>query len=149
MLEQVYTHVKISLNELEEWLRAKYCLPSILTGFYIEENNLVVTFTEKESLLKEKSVETPKKQRLRKSTKKRNRMKTRGWTIVARIINRKGQKCTIYQPFVEALRNPNLTLEEQNKIVEDILRSNKNKPSDESIQYYLTNTLEYLNGERN
>ena len=149
MLGQVYTSVKISSLEIEEWLRAKYVLPSILCDLNIEDNGLVVTFTEKESTLKEKESEPPIKQGLKKRTsKKRNRMKTRGWSVVARIINSKGQKCSIYQPFVEALQKPDLTVEEQNKIVERILRSNKNKPSEDSIKYFLENTLEYLKGEK-
>ena len=149
MQEQVYTLVKIPLTEIEEWLRSKYILPSILTDFRIDEKSLVITFTDKENILREIESQTPKKQgSKRRSPKKRNRMKTRGWGVVARITNSKGQQCTIYQPFVEALQKPNLTVEEQNKIVEGILRSNKNKPSEDSIKYYLENTLEYLKGEK-
>ena len=70
-------------------------------------------------------------------------MKTREWEI-GRITNSKGQKCSIYKPFVDALQNPNLTNEEQKKVVEEILRSNRNRPSETSIQYFLENTLEYL-----
>jgi hypothetical protein len=75
-------------------------------------------------------------------------MKTRGWQIVARITNSKGQKCTIYKPFVDALQDPKLAIEEQKKLVEKILRSNRNRPSEASIQYFLENTLEYLNSIR-
>lgn len=145
MQEQVYTLVKIPLTEIEEWLRAKYILPSILSDFRIEEKNLVITFTEKENTPREIELQTPKKpESKRRSPRKRNRMKTRGWGVVARITNSRGQQCTIYQPFVEALQKPNLTIEEQKKIVEGILRSNKNKPSEDSVQYFLENTLEYL-----
>jgi len=149
MQEQVYTLVKIPVTEIEEWLRSKYVLPSLLSDFRIEEKSLVIIFTEKENLLKERELQALKKQGLkRRSPKKRNRMKTRGWNVVARITNSKGQQCTIYQPFVEALQKPNLTMEEQNKIVEGILRSNKNKPSEDSVKYFLENTLEYLKGEK-
>lgn len=71
-------------------------------------------------------------------------MKTRGWESIARITNSRGQKCTIYRPFVEALNNSELTNEEQKRLVEKILRSNRNRPSEGSIQYFLENTLEYL-----
>jgi hypothetical protein len=71
-------------------------------------------------------------------------MKTRGWQVVARTTNSKGQKCSIYKPFVDALKNTELPLDERKKIVEGILRSNRNRPSEESIQYFLENTLEYL-----
>jgi hypothetical protein len=72
-------------------------------------------------------------------------MRTRGWEVVARISNSKGQKCSIYKPFADALQDPKLTIEERKKIVEGILRSNRNRPSEESISYFLENTLEYLN----
>jgi hypothetical protein len=71
-------------------------------------------------------------------------MKTRGWVPVGRIVNSKGQKCTIYKPFVDALQNQELTPEEQRKKVESILRANRNRPSEESVEYFLDNTLEYL-----
>ena len=71
-------------------------------------------------------------------------MKTRGWAVVGRITNSKGQKCSIYKPFVDALQSQKLTIEEQKKKVESILKANRNKPSEESIQYFLENTLEYL-----
>lgn len=73
-------------------------------------------------------------------------MKTRGWEVVARITNSKGQKCTIYKPFVAALQDPDLSLDEQRKRVEAILRANRNRPSENSIMYFLDNTLEYLKG---
>ena len=74
-------------------------------------------------------------------------MKTRGWEVVARITNSKGQNCAIYKPFVDALQNQKLPIDEQKKLVEGILRSNRNRPSETSIQYFLENTLEYLKKE--
>ena len=73
-------------------------------------------------------------------------MKTRGWQVIAKFVNSKNQKCSIYKPFVDALQGKSMTLEEQRKTVESILRSNRNKPTNESIQYFLENTLEYLKG---
>jgi hypothetical protein len=70
-------------------------------------------------------------------------MKTRGWDIVARMTNQKGQSCAIYSPFVAALSQP-LSAVEQRSAVVRILRSNGNRPSEESISYFLENTLEYL-----
>jgi hypothetical protein len=75
-------------------------------------------------------------------------MKTRGWDVVARITNSKGQYCAIYKPLVEALQNPKLTIEEQKKAVEGILKSNRNRPTETSIQYFLENTLEYLQKQK-
>lgn len=147
MIEQTYKIVKIPINEIEAWLREKYSLPSTLTDVRLEEKTLVISFTENTSPLKEIDSQQVKKSNVkRRSPRKRNRMKTRGWLAVARITNSKGQQCTIYKPFVDALEKPNLTSEEQRQLVEKILKLNKNKPSEESITYYLENTLEYLKG---
>ena len=147
MIEQTYKIVKIPITEIEAWLREKYSLPSTLTDVRLEEKILIISFIETENQVKEIDLHQLKKTNSkRRSPKKRNRMKTRGWFTVARITNSKGQQCTIYKPFVDALEKPNLTHEEQKQLVEKILKSNKNKPSEESIQYYLENTLEYLKG---
>jgi hypothetical protein len=147
MPEEVLTTVKIPLSEIETSLRNKHVLPSRLTEARVEGENLILFFSdESQSILQ---VEEPLlrvtegPQRKRKPRKRRNRMKTRGWVVVSRFTNSKGQKCSIYKPFVEALKN-DLNSEEQRKRVESILRSNRNKPSEESIQYFLDNTLEYL-----
>jgi len=71
-------------------------------------------------------------------------MKTRGWEIIDRMTNSKGQKCAIYKPFVDVLQNPSLSREGQREVVKKILRKNRNRPSETSIQYFLENTLEYL-----
>lgn len=151
MTTQVITLVKVPITEIEEWIRTKYDLPSLLTDFKIEENNLVLHFREDENTNKEinEQIVSATKPRRRRAHRKRNRMRTRGWEVAGRISNSKGQKCTIYKPFVEALQNTNLTNEEQKKVVERILRSNKNRPSEVSIQYFLENTLEFLNSGTN
>jgi len=147
MIEQTYKIIKIPFAEIEAWLREKYSLPSILNDVRLEEKLLVFSFIENEApLIPVISDENRKTSVKRKSPKKRNRMKTRGWLSVARITNSKGQKCTIYKPFVDALEKPNISYEEKKQLVEKILRANKNKPSEESILYYLENTLEYLKG---
>jgi hypothetical protein len=148
---QVITLVKVPISEIEEWIRTKYDLPSLLTDFRIEENNLVLHFREDENSDKEINLQTTpaRTSRKRRAQRKRNRMRTRGWEIAGRITNSKGQKCTIYKPFVDALKNTNLTNDEQKKIVEKILRANRNRPSDNSIQYFLENTLEFLTNKTN
>ena len=149
MVEEVLTLVKVPISEIEEWMRAKHVLPKVLTDFRIEENNLILYFsnehTQKESdpQLFQTSV------RKRRARRKRNRMKTRGWEVVARMTNSKGQECAIYKPFVEALQDRTLNPEEQRKFVEKILRSNGNRPSETSIQYFLENTIEYLRNQGN
>lgn len=149
MTGQVITLVKIPIAEIEEWVRIKHALPPVLTEFHIEEKDLVLYFQEDElSENIEDSQPNRDSHRKRRAHRKRNRMKTRGWETVARITNSKGQNCAIYKPFVDALKNPELTVDEQRKIVERILKSNRNKPSEGSIQYYLENTCEYLQSQK-
>jgi hypothetical protein len=150
MPEEVLTVVKIPLSEIEESLREKHTLPSKLADAHIEGEHLVLSFTDEGQNVSEKEEKhsilpiIQNHQRKRRLRKKRNRMKTRGWAVVGRITNSKGQKCSIYKPFVEALQNQQLAVEEQRRKVESILKSNKNRPSEESVQYFLDNTLEYL-----
>jgi hypothetical protein len=144
MSEEIVTMVKIPITEIEDWIRARHVLPSVLAEYRLDGNDLVLCFKEEVSDTELNSHSLGKPIRRRRSRRKRNRMKTRGWQVVARITNLKGQKCTIYKPFVDALKNQNITDEEQRKLVEKILRSNRNRPSEASIQYFLENTLEYL-----
>jgi hypothetical protein len=146
MPEEVKTIVRIPLEEIEESVRSKHVLPKLLAEVHIEESFLVLTFVDELNMnneITEPALQEAGKKR-RRSRKKRNRMKTRGWDVVARITNSKEQKCTIYKPFVDALSNSKLTNQEQKKQVEQILKSNRNRPSEDSIQYFLENTLEYL-----
>lgn len=150
MTEEVLTLVKIPIMEIVEWIRTKHVLPKVLTDFRIDEKALVLCFSDEPVF--ERSLESPLAASLnpkrRRAHRKRNRMKTRGWLMVGRITNAKGQKCTIYKPFADALQDPKLTVEDQKKIVEKILRSNRNRPSDASVRYFLENTLEYLSTVR-
>lgn len=145
MTAEIQMFVKVPLSEVEEWIRSKYTLPEILNDFRIEGENLVLCF--KENTKSEEQPDTiPAKKRSirRRSRQKRNRMKTRGWEIIDRMTNSNGQKCVIYKPFVDALQNTTLSKEEQKEVVKKILRKNRNRPSETSIQYFLENTLEYL-----
>ncbi len=74
----------------------------------------------------------------------RNRMKTRGWQVVAKIVNSKGQTAVVYKPFVEALFGKQLTPAQQRAVVSEILRSNGNDPTEASVEYFLTSTIDYL-----
>ena len=44
-------------------------------------------------------------------------------------------------------RTIDLNIDEQRKKVESILKLNRNKPSEESVNYFLENTLEYLRSQ--
>ena len=147
MPEEVLTIVKIPLSEIAESYRSKHTIPSNLTEARIEGDSLILSFAEETANIEESpaiSSTSQNSHRKRRSRRKRNRMKTRGWAPVGRIVNSKGQRCTIYKPFIDALQNQQLMPEEQRKKVESILRANRNRPSEESVDYFLNNTLEYL-----
>jgi len=143
------TLVKIPITDIVDWIRTKHALPSVLKEFRVEEETLVLCFAEDEESQREQNSQLLKNHaRKRRARRRRNRMKTRGWEVVARITNSKGQYCAIYKPFAEALQDPKLTIEEQKKVVETVLKSNRNRPAEASIQYFLDNTLEYLQKQR-
>jgi hypothetical protein len=150
MQGEVLTLVKIHVSEIEDLVRSKHNLPEVLTDVQVEGDSLVLYFREKSNTestkrsIKVQKVKTGKRRRIRR---KRNRMKTRGWKVAARIRNSKGQRCAIYEPFVEALKQP-LPQVDQKLIVAKILKSNGNRPSESSIEYFLENTLEYLKMQR-
>jgi len=150
MQEEVFTVVKVRLSEIEELVRSRHTLPEVLTDIQVEGDSLFLYFREKQNIenekesIREKKIKTRKKRRKRR---KRNRMKTRGWEVVARIRNSKGQRCAIYAPFVDALNQP-LPRSDQKLLVAKILKSNGNRPSETSIEYFLENTLEYLKLQR-
>ena len=150
MQGEVLTLVKIHVSEIEDLVRSKHNLPEVLTDVQVEGDSLVLYFREKSNAestkrsIKIQKVKTRKRRRIRR---KRNRMKTRGWKVAARIRNSKGQRCAIYEPFVEALKQP-LSRVDQKLIVAKILKSNGNRPSESSIEYFLENTLEYLKMQR-
>ena len=145
---EVVTLVRIPMREIEEFVRKKHVLPNTMVDVRLDSDFLILYFSDKTNdsatNLSEKSppLLLPKK-RKRRARRKRNRTKTRGWEVVARLKNTKGQTCAIYKPFVEALKKP-MSAEEQKAIVAKILRSNKNRPSETTINYFLENTLEYL-----
>jgi hypothetical protein len=146
MPEEVFTIVRVPVKEVEESLRAKHALPRLLSEVRVEGDTLVFCFSGdlEPVVATEHLLPLIGTQRRRRARRKRNRMKTRGWDVVGRMTNSKGQQCTIYKPFVEALSAPDLSYEAQKTAVEKILKANRNKPSETSIQYFLENTLEYL-----
>jgi hypothetical protein len=147
MPEEVMTVVKIPIAEIEETVRAKHVLPKLLVDVRVEEDVLVLCFSDESKSEEDSQLPNSPVRKRRRTHRRRNRMKTRGWETVARITNSKGQKCTVYKPFVDALRDPKLTAEEQEAAVMRILKSNRNKPSETSVQYFLQNTLEYLHSQ--
>lgn len=85
--------------------------------------------------------------RSRRRRRKRNRIKTRGWQVVARITNSRGLVANVYKPLVTAIQGREIARSEQRKIVRQVLIENGNSPSAESVDYFLENTLEFLSGK--
>jgi hypothetical protein len=162
MPEEVLTVVRVPLAELAESVRSRNRLTGSLVDAKLEGDVLTLYYTLLDSGQTEDAggkyevgnlpvitIEPaaaggqPRKRR-RRAHAKRRRMKTRGWTVVARITNSRGQKSAVYKPFVEALSGKSASKVEQRTIVAEILRSNGNRPSQESIEYFLQNTLDYV-----
>src|SRR5436309_1123307 len=59
----------------------------------------------------------------RRARKRRNRMKTRGWPVVGKITNKRGQTAVIYKPLADVLSEQGLSKREQRESVERILRA--------------------------
>lgn len=153
MGEEVITFVRIPISDIEKMVRGKHNLPNTLVDVRIESDALLLYFTDKDTDSTVPATSLPstgvsERRQRRRARHKRNRMKTHGWDIVARIVNRRGQACTIYKSFVDAL-SQSLSTEEQKAVIARILKSNRNRPSDASINYFLDNTLEYLNTKEN
>jgi hypothetical protein len=152
MGEEVVTFVRIPISEIEQMIRAKHALPGAMIDVRLETDALILYFSDKEIPNPSDVVSigsplnTIPKKRRRRARRRRNRTKTRGWEIVGRITNKKGQACAIYKPFVEALSRP-LPLADQRTAVMKILRSNGNRPSEATASYFLENTLEYLSNK--
>jgi hypothetical protein len=146
--EELVTQVRYPIADLETMSRKKYGLKETLSDFRLEGDVLVLYFSSTSVPAANKGtgpapVRKPA-DRPRRSVGRRNRMKTRGWKVVTRFVNSKGQQCSIYAPFVDALADKKLTDKERRSVVREILKSNGNKPPESSIEYYLSNTMEYL-----
>jgi hypothetical protein len=153
MSEEVVTYVRIPINDIERMVRSKHNLPDKMIDVRLEADYLLLYFANEDKASSMTSTASPAcstflgKRRKRRARRKRNRMKTRGWDVVARIVNRRGQACAIYKPFVEALSQL-MSPDEQKAAVTKILKSNGNRPSEASINYFLENTLEYLSSRK-
>jgi len=175
MQEEVTTVVRVPISRLEEDIRKKHAIALNLMSVSLEKDAVVLQFGNQTTStsaqitseefpplpsragVKDSSATFPPGSRLielassirRRRPSKRNRMKTRGWNIVTKIVNSKGQTVTIYEPFVEALRGKKLPRKQMENLVAATLKENGNRPGPVSIDYYLSNTLEYLAKEGN
>lgn len=171
---QVQTVVRVPMSAVVKELAATHSIRLPLSCFALEGDSLVITFgsvfddhTEESTGSLEASpairradkatLDVPKDRvetslsasrsrakRGRRRSGSRNRMKTRGWNVVAKIQNSHGQTVAVYEPFVTALKGPKQPRRAMERIVEHILRSNGNDPKRSSIEYFLNNTLEFI-----
>ena len=141
---------KISIDDIRELLKKQYNVD--LSGIepYIDENNLVFCMVINNGI-KEDHVIPPPSQKIinnspkpRRQKRRRNRIKTRGWKVLAKIQNSEGLIANIYEPMVLGLEGKEISRDEKKKIVRQIMLKNRNNPTEESVDYYLKNTLEYL-----
>lgn len=86
----------------------------------------------------------PAASKKRKSRKKRNRTRTRGWKVLGKVKADSGVTANVYEPFYNALKDRELSRKEQYDTVEKIIKSNDNKPNQDTIEYFLSNTLKYI-----
>ncbi len=157
MTAEIVTLVRLPISEAVEMLRKRHHIKEAFSEVRLEDNFLAFYFV-RPSELSRHAPAAPMDGTLvaiarssrgrRRARKRRNRMKTRGWPVVAKIVNSKGQTAVIYQPFVDALSKEGLSRRDQRAVVEEILRANGNRPSDASVEYFLNNTLEFLRKAR-
>jgi hypothetical protein len=160
MPEEILTVVRLLLADLSDEIKRRHKLAETLVDSRIEGDALVMYFSrtphgtlpnlpvgsgaEISRRVMSEATETLGGKRKRRAKGKRNRMRTRGWQVVGRIVNSRGQPGLVYKPFVDALSGKHLTPSQQKAVVTQILRSNGNRPSAASIEYYWMNTVEYL-----
>lgn len=159
MATEVVTLVRLPVSEAVDLLRKRHKIKEPFVEVRLEDDCLTFYFSHagvgvpSETMSLDQPVEavtvrTRTSPRKRRARRRRNRMKTRSWAVVSKIVNAKGQTAVIYRPFVEALSKEGMSRRDQKKAVEEILRANGNRPSEGSVEYFLANTLEYLQSAR-
>ena len=160
MPEEILTVVRLPLADLSDEIRRRHKLAETLVDSRIEGDALVMYFSRAPQVTSRKARSEPVVEltrqiraevidrhngiRRRKAKGKRDRMRTRGWHVVGRIVNSRGQSALVYKPLVDALAGKHMTSQQQKAAVTQILRANGNRPSAASTEYYWMNTVEYL-----
>ena len=144
---------RIPIDEIRDVLKMQYKVDLSGIDPYIEKDSLVFSIRPEEGNSDSHELttqpihamrETVKSSKKRRQRRKRNRIRVRGWNVVAKITNSKGLVANIYEPLVTALEGKQIAKKEQRKIIRQVIIENGNDPSEESIDYFLENTLEYL-----
>lgn len=144
MTEEMQIILKKPLTEIENELKKKHGVAARCLDVKIENESLIFTFEFDDTFNRVTLEDKETKEKRTRNRPRRNRMKTRGWKVVAKFENLLGQTVNIYEPFVKELKYKKLSRSEQERITKKILESNGNNPSKSSIEYFLNNTLEYL-----
>ncbi len=143
---------KVPIDEIRALLRSQYGVDLAGVEPYLDENHLVFALaldsepgsSSGPALTAPQTVAQRKPIKARRRRKKRNRIRTRGWNVIGKITNSKGLVANIYEPLVKSLEGREITRSEQRKIVRQLLISNGNEPSEDSVDYFLDNALEFL-----
>ena len=159
MTAEVVTLVRLPIAEAVEMLRERHSITEAFSEVRLEDDFLAFYFVrassppDREQRTHAKAspftaLRQSNEGRKRRARKRRNRMKTRGWPVVTKIVNSKRQTAVVYKPFVDALSKESMSRREQRAAVKEILRANGNRPLEASVEYFLNNTLEYLKQQR-
>lgn len=153
--------VRRSISDLEQEIRRKHDLKSKLLEVSIEKDAVIFTFAKggpepfdaSPPAFSGKASEPLRAGigggRRRRKRRVRNRVKTKGWDVLAKMVNTRGQTCTIYRPVFDALAGKKLSRKDAYAAVKAVLVSNGNDPNPSSVEYFLENTNEYIaRGER-
>jgi hypothetical protein len=153
MRVQVERLIRIPIDELREALKKSHGIDVSGVEPYIDGESIVflvrtrppgsTTSTELSPHVPVELAGSPSS-RSRRRKRRRNRIKTRGWNVVGKITNSQGLSANIYEPFVKAAQESGLSRSELRKVVRQIMVRNGNDPAEDSIDYYLSNTLEFL-----
>lgn len=141
--------LKIPIDELRELLKKSHGVDLSGVEPFIEGEYLAFSLDVAEGRVPHARLDTRstverRAPRARRRRKKRNRVRTRGWKVIAKIENSQGLTANIYEPFVKALGEKPLPKSEQRRVVRQIMVDNGNRPTDQSVEYFLTNTLQYM-----
>lgn len=153
--DEIHIVVRKPMSDIEADVRRRFSLKTPLLDASLEPDALVLTFAgstdnpvadltpRDEVTVSSKTVQGRTVKRRRKH-RVRRRTRTRGWDVVGKFVNSHGQSCTIYRPFVEKLAGANLKRREAYSLVRQLIVDNGNDPKPATVEYFLRNTLEYL-----
>jgi hypothetical protein len=159
--ETVHLVVRKPLADIESEIRRKHGVTSPLIEVAVERDSLVLTFQGGSAMegpahvprtptskVSGSTISVASPTRRRAKRRVRNRMRTRGWPVVSKFVNGRGQSCTVYKPILDALQSRRLRRREAYTAVRQLLVANGNTPGPSSVEYFLDNHLEFMEKNR-